>query len=114
MNLLPNEGKVGTFSYLSTRIGRRGDNLTPHHLPADAYMQAKVPAYTRGQGIAMMMEAPAVGGRHRMTASYGTSPNLSLSSRQALASELWDVRRIYMSQGLYLPEIKRSLLEVVR
>jgi hypothetical protein len=112
--LLHNEGKVGTFHFLSTKVGRRGDNLTPHHLPSDAFMQAKVPGYTRDQGIAMMMEAPPVFGRHRLTASYGSGPDLSLTPRQALAREIRDLRRIYMAQGLYLCEIHQALLEVIR
>lgn len=44
--LLPGEGKVGTFGELR-RAGRRGDNLTPHHIPPDAFMKAKIPGYTR-------------------------------------------------------------------
>lgn len=83
-------------------------------MPSDAFMQAKVPGYTRGRGIAMMMEAPAVGGRHRATASYGKSPDISLAPRQALAREIWDVRRVYLNQGLYTPGIRQSLLGVIR
>lgn len=114
MALLANEGIVGTFESLR-KIGKRGDNLTPHHLPADALMQVKAPGYTRGQGIAIMMEAPATGGgRHRLTASYGRSPDLSLSPRQALAFEILDVRGIYSRQGLYSAIIKRALLKVIR
>lgn len=74
-------------------------------------MQARVPGYSRGQGIAMMMEAPPVGGRHRMTASYGRSPDLSVSPRDALANEIRDVGRIYRKQGLYIAEIRKSLRE---
>jgi hypothetical protein len=50
--LLANEGKVGTFNQLD-RMRVKGDNLTPHHLPSDAFMKARVPGYTRGEGIAM-------------------------------------------------------------
>ncbi|MUG97871.1 hypothetical protein F7734_38410 [Scytonema sp. UIC 10036] len=57
---------------------------------------------------------PGMGGRHRQTLSYGQSPNLSLSPRQALAREVWDVRSIYRSQKLYNLEIKRSLQQVIR
>lgn len=38
------------------KIGRRGDNLTPHHIPSNAFMKAKVIGYTTDKGIAMMME----------------------------------------------------------
>jgi hypothetical protein len=79
-------------------------------------MAAKVPGYTKGMGIAMMMEhpMPGQGGRHRQTISYGQSPNLSLSPRNVLAREIADARSIYRRQGLYSPEIRRSLQEVIQ
>jgi hypothetical protein len=79
-------------------------------------MAAKVIAYTRGMGIAMMMEhpLPGKGGRHRQTISYGQSPDLNLSPRNALAREIKDARGIYRRQVLYTPEIRRSLQEVIR
>ena len=55
--LLSGEGAVGRYADL-LKTGRRGDNLTPHHIPSNAFMAAKVPGYTRGMGIAMMMEHP--------------------------------------------------------
>ncbi len=63
------------------KLGRRGDNLTPHHVPSNAYMKAKIKDYTTNQGIAIMMEhlSPGKGGRHRHTLSYGKSPELTLS-----------------------------------
>jgi hypothetical protein len=74
-------------------------------------MKAKVPDYTTNKGIAIMMEhlSPGKGGRHRQTISYGKPPNLSLSARETLAQELWDVRYIYLRQGLYNREIRKSL-----
>jgi hypothetical protein len=39
---------------------------------------------------------------------------LSLSPRQALAREVWDVRSIYRQQGLYTPDIRRSLQQVIK
>lgn len=114
-SLLSGEGAVGTYSEL-LKTGCRGDNLTPHHIPSNAFMEAKVPAYTRNKGIAMMMEhlSPGMGGRHRETLSYGQSPNLNILPRQALAREVWDVRSIYRCQGLYTPEIKRGLQQVIQ
>lgn len=114
-SLLPGEGAVSSYGQL-IKIGRRGDNLTPHHIPSNAFMLAKVPGYTRDKGIAIMMEhlSPGMGGRHRQTLSYGKSPNLSLSPRQALAREVWDVRSIYRRQGIYTPEIRRSLQQVIQ
>lgn len=56
--LVPGEGAVGTYGELDN-ARRKGDNLTPHHIPSDAYMKAKVPGYTRNQGISIWMEHPS-------------------------------------------------------
>lgn len=106
---------MGTYGDL-LKSGRRGDNLTPHHIPANAYMKVKVNDYTTSQGMAMMMEhlSPGKGGRHRQTSSYGKSPNLSLSPRTVLAQEIWDVRSIYIRQGLYNSIIRSSLQEIIQ
>ena len=114
-SLLPGEGAVGSYGEL-IKAGRRGDNLTPHHIPSNAYMVAKVLGYRRDKGIAIMMGhlSPGMGGRHRQTLSYGKSPDLSLSPRQTLAREVWDVRSIYYSQRLYTPGIRRSLQQVIQ
>jgi hypothetical protein len=79
-------------------------------------MKAKVSGYTTNQGIAIMMEhlSPGKGGRHRQTISYGKSPNLSLSPREMLAQEVWDVRSIYLRQGLYDREIRNSLQGLIK
>lgn len=63
-----------------------------------------------------MMEhlSPGAGGRHRQTLSYGQSPDLSLSPREVLAREVRDLRSIYQGQGLYTPEIRQSLQQVIR
>ncbi len=42
--LIVGEGKVGRYGDL-LKSGRRGDNLTPHHVPSNAYMKAKVRNY---------------------------------------------------------------------
>ncbi|MDJ0729639.1 MAG: hypothetical protein QNJ33_06560 [Crocosphaera sp.] len=98
------------------KLGRRGDNLTPHHVPSNAYMKAKVKDYTTNQGIAIMMEhlSPGKGGRHRQTSSYGKSPDLTLSPRQILAQEVWNVRSIYLSQRLYNSSIRKSLQTLIQ
>lgn len=108
--LIQGEGKVRIYGEL-LKIGRRGDNLTPHHLPSNAYMKAKVQDYTTNQGIAIMIEhlSPGKGGCHRQTLSYGKSPNLNLSPRKVLAQEILDLRSIYVRQGLYNLEIRESL-----
>jgi hypothetical protein len=113
--LLENEGRVGSYGEL-LKIGRRGDNLTPHHIPADAYMKVTVPNYTRNLGIAMMMQhpVPGSGGRHRKTLSYGQSPDLTLSPREVLAQETQDLRSIYQREGLYTKMIRASLQQIIR
>ncbi len=97
-------------------MGRRGDNLTPHHIQSNAYMKAKIKDYTTHQGIAIMMKhlSPGKGGRHRQTLSYGKSPDLTLSPRQTLAQEVWDIRSIYLFQGLYNADIRKSLQELIK
>jgi len=105
---------VGSYGALLKR-GHRGDNLTPHHIPSNAFMVAKVSDYTRDRGIAIMMEhlSPGAGGRHRQTLSYGKLPDLSLSPREVLVREIRDLRSIYRGQGLYTPEIRKSLQQVI-
>jgi len=51
--------------------------------------------------------------RHRQTISYGQSPDLSLSPREALAREIRDARSIYWRQGLYTSEIRRRLQDII-
>jgi hypothetical protein len=113
--LLTGEGTVGQYGEL-LKQGRRGDNLTPHHVPSNAYMVAKVTNYTRNAGVAMMMEhpLPGSGGRHRQTLSYGQSPNLNLLPRQVLAREVWDLRSIYQRQGIYTTDIRQSLQQIIQ
>jgi hypothetical protein len=108
--LLAGEGTVGRYGDL-LKLGRRGDNLTPHHVPSNAYMVAKVAGYTRNMGIAMMVEhpVPGTGGRHRQTLSYGQSPDLSLLPRHVLAREIADLRVLYQRQVVYNREIRQSL-----
>ncbi|BAU13444.1 unknown protein [Leptolyngbya sp. NIES-3755] len=113
--LLAGEGTVGRYGDL-LKLGRRGDNLTPHHVPSNAYMTAKVTSYSRNLGIAMMIEhpVPGAGGRHRQTLSYGQSPDLSLTPRQVLAREIRDLRVLYQRQNVYTKAIKRSLQAIAQ
>ncbi|HJV31814.1 MAG TPA: hypothetical protein VJ558_06430 [Bacillales bacterium] len=62
---------------------------------------------------------PGKGGRHRQTETYGMTGQglqdyLNLSPRDALARDIWDARRIYKEDGLYTPEIRGSLQEVIQ
>lgn len=110
--LLPREGDVGTYDELR-KAGAVGDDITPHHMPADDYMQAAGPeGYTRGQGIAMNMEQPPVGGRHRGTASYGRSSDSTVAPRDALARSIRDARRVYQEAGEYTAHIREGLQAV--
>lgn len=69
----------------------------------------------RNNSISMNMEqpSPGVGGRHRMTRSYGNGSDLTESARDTLARDIMDARRIYQNDGLYTSEIRRSLQEVI-
>lgn len=41
-------------------------------------------------------------------------PYFNLSPRQALARAVWDVRSIYRQDGLYTPQIRRNLQQVIK
>ncbi len=79
-------------------------------------MKAKIKDYTTNQGIAIMMEHLSLGkgGRHRQTLSYGKSPDLTLSPRQTLGQEVWDIRSIYLRQRLYNTAIIKGLQELIK
>jgi len=113
--LLAGEGTVGRYGEL-LKLGRRGDNLTPHHVPSNAYMAANVSGYTRNMGIAIMMEhpIPGAGGRHRQTLSYGQSPDLSLLPRRVMAREVEDLRSLYQRDSIYTETIRHGLRSIVQ
>lgn len=66
--LLPTEGNIETYDEL-IKAGKRGDNITPHHAPSAEYM--KQYDVSKGEGLSINMEQSKVGGRHRMTNTYG-------------------------------------------
>jgi hypothetical protein len=72
-------------------------------------LDSRVPGYTPNRGITMNVQT----GRHRLTGTYGPSPNLRLTPRQALANDIWDLRRIYRAQGLYTPIIRTGLRNTI-
>ncbi len=99
------EGDFGTYDDL-LKQGHKGDNITPHHAPSAEYMKRK--GVSRGESAAFNMEQPKTGGRHRKTKTYGHNMTnaekayyYSLSPRDALAYDLWDMRNIYIQEGLY-------------
>jgi hypothetical protein len=110
--LLPGEGKVGTYKEL-VKSGTRGDNLTPHHMPSAEYMKSK--GVARNEGVCMNMEqpSPGAGGRHRATRSYGSGSDLSETPRQALARDIRDARKVYQNDGLS-SEAKQPLQDVIK
>ncbi len=113
VRLLANEGKVGTYDDLIA-AGSKGDNITPHHIPSANRMALE--SVSKGDGIAINMEQPfpGVGGRHRATFTYGSQADIGMSARDALAAGIWDARQIYRSDGLYTPQIRHSLQELIQ
>ena len=111
--LLPNELDVGTYKDL-VKAGSKGDNITPHHMPANDFMNAN--GVSKNDGISMNMEQPhpGKGGRHRQTATYGRKSDKTVSARTSLARDLWDARRIYQRDNLYSPKVREALLKVIR
>jgi filamentous hemagglutinin len=71
---------------------------------------------SKGDGICINMEQPfpGVGGRHRLTFTYRTQADIGLTPRQALGQGIWDARSIYMQDGLYTPEIRSALQDVIQ
>jgi len=102
--LKPGEGNVGTYSALYYRNGRSSfDNVTPHHMPSDAYMQNQLrvhpdATYTHSTAITMNMSQS----RRARTSTFRHPPDYTLTPRQALARDLWEVRNIYRSDSLYI------------
>lgn len=57
---------------------------------------------------------PLVGGRHRETFTYGTTADVDMTARGALATGVQDARKIYQNDGLYGPDIRKQLQELIR
>ena len=117
--LLPGEGNIGTYKDL-IKAGKRGDNITPHHMPSAGYMKLKGVANSDGLAMNMEMPSPGTGGRHRLTDTYGGNMTpeqrayyYSLSPRDALAYDIKNVREIYQSQGLY-SQIRPQLQQYIK
>ena len=118
-SLLPGEGDIGTYKDL-VKAGKRGDNITPHHMPSAEYMGTKGVARNDGLCMNMEMPSPGTGGRHRLTDTYGRNMTdtkkayyYSLSPRDALAYDIKNLREIYQSQGLY-SEIRPQLRKYIK
>ena len=57
---------------------------------------------------------PGSGGRHRQTFTYGSKAGEALSSRDAIGRGVRDTKRIYEEAGLYGPEIRKALQDLIR
>ena len=117
--LLPGEGDIGIYKDL-IKTGKRGDNITPHHMPSAEYMSKKGIARNDGLCMNMEMPVPGSGGRHRLTDTYGGNMTeaekafyYSLSPRDALAYDIKNLRKIYQSDGLY-DEISPQLIQYIK
>lgn len=118
-SLLPGEGDIGTYNDL-LKAGKRGDNLTPHHMPSAEYMSKKGVSKYEGLCMNMEMPVPGSGGRHRLTFTYGGNMTnaektfyYSLSPRDALAYDIKNLREIYKNDGLY-DEIRPQLIQFIK
>jgi hypothetical protein len=111
--LLPGEGDVGTYDDL-VAAGSKGDNITPHHIPSANRMAKEGVAKADGISINMEHPHPGTGGRHRATFTYGSQADLNMSPRDALAAGVRDLRKIYQADGLYSPQIRDALIELIR
>ncbi len=116
--LLPGEGNVGTYRQL-LNAGSRGDNVTPHHVPSDAYI--KQHGIAKNDGVCINMEQPMDGGgRHRRTKTCGRNMTDSereayykLSPKEALDYDIQDVRRIFREEGKLDAKMEQKLQEVL-
>ena len=121
--LLKGELKVGTYKDLS-KAGKRGDNLTPHHIPSDAYMKKHGGStYSRNDGVSINVEQPhpGTGGRHRSTKTYGSNMTdaqreayYKMTPKEALEHDIEDLRKIYKDEGLYNKKVEDALQEVIK
>ena len=121
--LLNNEGDIGTYKELND-AGTVGDDITPHHMPSDAYMKNNnIEGYNRNEGLSMNMEQPhpGTGGRHRRTSTYDNQMTKAeqraywdKNPRDALAHDIEDLRKIYKEDGLYDKEIRDKLQEYIK
>ncbi|WP_223268669.1 hypothetical protein [Bacillus toyonensis] len=112
-----NHGKFGELPEV------KGDNITGHHMPSNKYMNDKYSIETdESYAINLEHPHPGRGGRHRRTFTYGLSSRtrpedfklyMSLKSRDALAFDVNDLRRILKEDGLYNKESREKIKEYI-
>ncbi len=115
------EGRVGTYKNL---LGQKGDDLTPHHMPQDKYMEEKLKGNPGGErwdsadGICMNMYHPlgkVREGRHFYTRSYAgrnKEQRFKETPRQHLENDLANIRSIYSNDGLLNDVITDGIQQV--
>ena len=62
----------------------------------------------------MNVEAPRVSGRHARTETFGRTAFLDETPRDALARDIWDLRRIYRQDGVYGIQVRAALRDYIR
>lgn len=116
-SLVPNELSVGVFSDLRN-AGKPFDELTPHHIPSTKFLREAMGFGDTSKGIAInMWQVNNRVGRHPLTRTFAGKNNAAAllleTPRQALARDIVDVRKIYREAGLYGPEVRQALQEVI-
>jgi hypothetical protein len=118
--LLPGEGLVGTYGELS-KVGSKGDNVTPHHMPQDKYMAEKLKGNPGGEtwvyseGVCINMYHPVPKpkqGRHFFTRTYGAfgnPPRFHEKPMEALQKDIANVRAVYQKDNLLDGRIENAL-----
>jgi hypothetical protein len=112
--LLPNEGRVGTYEELTKpTISKPGDNLSAHHIPHKQYMKTR--GVSEKEGVSMLVEQPKPGlGRHGDIHQGFRSQDPNLAPRDALAQSVQKAREVYQKDGVYGPRIRDGLKEVIQ
>jgi len=120
--LLPNEGDIGTYKDL-IKAGSPSDDIIPHHVLSKEFLVRKLEwdsKKAKNDGMAMNVEQPKTGGRHRRTETYGRKMTndskayyYSLESRDALVFDLLNLRKIHMEDNVY-KEMLPNLREYAR
>lgn len=112
--LLPLEMEFGAYEDFDQEPD---DALTPHHMPANKYMDETfhIPF---DNSWAMNLEQPNKGGRHRRTYSYGMvgmkqKLYMALDAEDALKFDVVDTIRVLKEDGLYDAKAKEKLKKYV-
>jgi hypothetical protein len=106
------ELEVGIYSRLQAKNKARNytDLVTPHHMPSSAYMKSLNIDYKESQGVTFNISSI----RHSWTRTFsGRKPIRGSNPRLELARDIWDVRNIYRSEGLYNNEVREALRKVI-